>query len=281
MISPVSLGYSFLNENRILPSLFAHFFNHVERQFGKKIKRIRSDNGGEYISNELKDFFLTSGVIHELTPPYSPESNGIAERFNQIINTIARSMTIAAPDFPCLWADAVNMAAYLKNRLPHKHLPSSTTPFERFHGKRPTISHLKPFGSKCYVHIREEERSSGSKHLLRAREAIIVGYTSSSKVYRVFTLEDEYVFTTQDLTLPKKNSPQVATTLRRISQDPEPDPGSTPQDQGPKDPSTTTSVHTRILAEDIVSDQDWCRYLLKYPDEAITFYNAGIPLFVG
>jgi hypothetical protein len=169
-------------------------------------------------------------------------------------------MTIAAPDFPCLWAEAVNMAAYLMNRLPHKHLPSSTTPFERFHGKRPTISHLKLFGSKCYVHIREEEYFSGCKHLPRAREAIIVGYTSSPKIYRVFTLEDEYVFTTRDLTFPKKTSPQVATTLRRISQDPEPDTGSTPQDPGPKGPSTTTSVHTRILAEVIVSDQDWCRY---------------------
>jgi hypothetical protein len=170
------------------------------------------------------------------------------------------------------------MAAYLQNRLPHKHLPLSPTPFERFHGKRPTISHLKPFGSKCSVHIREEERSSGSNHLLRAREAISVGYTSSSKVYRVFSLEDEYVFTTRDLTFPKTTSPQVATTLCRISQDPEPDPGLTPQDQGPKDPSTTSSVHTRIRAEDIVSDQDWCRYLLKYPDEAVTFYNAGHPV---
>jgi transposase InsO family protein len=159
------------------------FFNHVERQFGKKIKRIRSDNCGEYMSNELKDFFLTSGVIHELTPPYSPESNGIAEHCHQTMNTIARSMTIAAPDFPCLWAEAVNMAANLKNRLPHKHLPSSTTPFEPFHGKRPIILHLKLFGSKCYVHIREEECSSGSKHLPCTREAIIVGYTSSPKVY--------------------------------------------------------------------------------------------------
>jgi hypothetical protein len=170
------------------------------------------------------------------------------------------------------------MAAYLKTRLPHKYLPSSTTPFDHFQGKRPTISHLKPFGSKCYLHGREEERSSRRKHRPRAREAIIVGYTPSPKVYRVFNLEDEYVFATRDLTFPQKTSPQVATILRRISQDPEPDPGSTHQDQGPKDPSTTTSVHTRILAEDIVSDQDWCRYLLKYPDEAVTFYNAGHPV---
>jgi transposase InsO family protein len=74
----------------------------VARQFGKNIKRIRSDNGGEYISNELKDFFLTSGVIHELQPPYSPESNGIAAHFNQTINTIARSMTIPGPNNACL-----------------------------------------------------------------------------------------------------------------------------------------------------------------------------------
>jgi hypothetical protein len=52
------------------------------------------------MSNELKDFFLTSGVIHELTLPYSSESNGIAERINQTINMIACSMTIAAPQFP-------------------------------------------------------------------------------------------------------------------------------------------------------------------------------------
>jgi hypothetical protein len=170
------------------------------------------------------------------------------------------------------------MAAYLNNRLPRKYLPSSTIPFERFHGKRPTLLHLKSFGSKWYVHIREEAHSSGSKHLPRNREGIIVSYIWTPKVYRVCTLEDEYVFTTRDLTFPKKTSPQVATTVRRISQDPEPDPGSTPQDQGPKDPSTTTSIHTRILAEDIVSDQDWYRYLLKYPDEAVTFYNAGHPV---
>jgi hypothetical protein len=170
------------------------------------------------------------------------------------------------------------MAAYLMNRLSHKHLPSSTTAFELFNGKRPTISYLKPFGSNCYVHIREEEHSSRSKHLLCAWEAIIVGYTSSPKVYRVCTLEDEYVFTTRYLKFPKKSSPQVAITLRRIPQDPEPDPGSTPQDQGPNDPPITTSVHTRILAEDIVSDQDWCRYIIKYPDEAVTVFNAGYPV---
>jgi transposase InsO family protein len=203
-------------------------FKYVETQFSKKIVRIGSDNGGEYISNEFKDFFLTSGVIHELTPPYSRECNGIAELFRQTINTTARSMNIAAPDFPCLWAKAINITAYLKNRLSHKYLPSSSIVLECFHYQRPTISYLNPFRSNCYVNIREEEYSSGSQHHPHAREAIIVGYTLSPKVYRVFSLHDEYVFMTRDLTFPKKTSPQVATTLCRIPQDPEPDLGSTP-----------------------------------------------------
>jgi hypothetical protein len=218
------------------------FFNYVERQLGNKIHLIHSDNGGEYITNELTDFFLTSGVSHELTAPYSPESNGIAGGFNQTINTIACSMTNVAPDFLCLWADTINMAAYLKTRLPHKDFPSSTTPVERFHAKTPIISHLKPFGSKCDVHIGEDEHSSRSKYLSHAIEPIIVGYTSSTKIFRVFILEDEYLFTTRDLIFPKKTSSLVATPLQRISQDPDPDPGLTPQDQGPKDPSTTTSL---------------------------------------
>jgi hypothetical protein len=78
------------------------FFTYVERQLRKKINRIRRDNDGEYMRNELKYFFLTSGVIYELTAPNSLESNGIKEHLNLTGNMIARSMTIAAPNFLCL-----------------------------------------------------------------------------------------------------------------------------------------------------------------------------------
>jgi hypothetical protein len=116
-------------------------------------------------------------VIYELTPPYSAESNGIAEYFIQTINLIVHSMTIAAPDFPCLWGKAIKIGAYLKNRLQHQHLLSLTILFDRFHRKRPIILPLKPFGNMCDVYIREEEQSPGCKHPPCARKAIIVGYT--------------------------------------------------------------------------------------------------------
>jgi hypothetical protein len=78
-----------------------------------------------------------------------------------------------------------------------------------------------------------------------------------------------------ELTFQKKTSSQVATSLRTISQHPEPDQGWTQQDHGPKDLYTSISVHSRVLPADIVSDQHWCQNLLKYLDNAVTFYNAG------
>ena len=55
----------------------------VENQLNRKIKRLRSDRGGEYVTNSLKEFCEKNGIIHEFTAPYSPQQNGIAGRKNR------------------------------------------------------------------------------------------------------------------------------------------------------------------------------------------------------
>ena len=66
----------------------------VENQFYRKIKRIRYDRGGEYIP--LKDYCENEGIIHEVTPPYSHESNGIVGRKNRTLKDMMNSLLVSA-----------------------------------------------------------------------------------------------------------------------------------------------------------------------------------------
>ena len=64
----------------------------VENQLERKIKRVRSDRGGEYFSNNFTSFCEEHGIIHESTPPYSPQSNGVAERKNHTLIDLVNVM---------------------------------------------------------------------------------------------------------------------------------------------------------------------------------------------
>jgi transposase InsO family protein len=71
---------------------FKTYKTEVEKQLEKKIKRFRSDHGGEYFSNEFDLFYVEHGVIYERAPFYSPQSNGVAERKNHTLNDLVNSM---------------------------------------------------------------------------------------------------------------------------------------------------------------------------------------------
>jgi transposase InsO family protein len=64
----------------------------VENQIEKKIKCFRSDRGGEYLSNKFDLFCAEHGIIHERMPPYSPQSNGAAERKNHTLTDLVNFM---------------------------------------------------------------------------------------------------------------------------------------------------------------------------------------------
>jgi transposase InsO family protein len=64
-------------------SRFQEFKALVENQTGRKIKVLRSDNGGEYTSTEMRDFCGSVGIKRELIVPYNPQQNGVAERKNK------------------------------------------------------------------------------------------------------------------------------------------------------------------------------------------------------
>lgn len=88
----------------------------VEKQMSTSIKVLRTDDGAEFCSNDMINFMKQCGIIHQRTNPYSPEQNGVCERFNRTIVEKARCMLFHAKLDKKFWAEAVHTAVYLKNR---------------------------------------------------------------------------------------------------------------------------------------------------------------------
>jgi transposase InsO family protein len=92
---------------------------------------LRSDNRGEFTSEEFKEYCKEVGIKRELSIPYNPQQNGIAERKNQTIMEAVKAM-IHDRDLPMhMWAEAAKMQVYVHNKSPHKVLENKT-PEEMF-----------------------------------------------------------------------------------------------------------------------------------------------------
>lgn len=171
----------FLKNKSDIFSVFKIFKNRVERETDRKIKILRSDNGGEYINGDFDRFLESEGIRRHLTVPYTPQQNGVAERANRTLVEMARCMLLSSNLPESLWGEAINTAVYLRNRSPTKLL--SSTPYEAWCGVKPAVRHLRIFGCKAIV---LDKRPGKSKFAAKGFECNMVGYCSESKAYRLY-----------------------------------------------------------------------------------------------
>jgi transposase InsO family protein len=141
------------------------------------LKKLRSDRGGEYTSNEFQDFCANLGMERQLTVAYSPQQNGVAERRNRTICEMTRSILTEKEMPVILWAEVVSIAVYLQNRCFTTSV-TRKTPFEAFTGRKPGVKHLKVFGCRCYTHVPSSMRQ---KFDSKAGKEVFVGYESCEK----------------------------------------------------------------------------------------------------
>ncbi|KAL1483365.1 hypothetical protein MTO96_033251 [Rhipicephalus appendiculatus] len=92
----------------------------VENIQNTKVKTLRSDNGGEYTSEEFNMYLANHGIKHQLTTHGTPEQNGVAEGMNQTLLDMTRCLLIESGVTKELWADAVVTASYIRNKCPSK-----------------------------------------------------------------------------------------------------------------------------------------------------------------
>ncbi|GJR89022.1 retrotransposon protein, putative, ty1-copia subclass, partial [Tanacetum coccineum] len=138
-------GYIYLLKNKHeVFEIFKVFKNEVENQLGKTIKAIRSNRGGEYISQEFKDYLKANEIVQQLTPPYTPQHNDVFERRNHTL----------------------------------LDMKVDKTPYELWNGKVPNLSYLKVWGCEALV-----KRDTPDKLEQRSVKCIFIGYPKETTGY--------------------------------------------------------------------------------------------------
>ncbi|KAL8089895.1 hypothetical protein AgCh_039379 [Apium graveolens] len=136
---------------------FIMYKNEAETKTGKVLKRLRSDRGGEYTSTLFNELCASNGIVYEVTTPYTPESNGVAERKNRTFKDMINSM-LTNSGFPeYIWGEALNTACHILNRVPLKHMDK--TPYELWRKRRKSLSYLRVWGCLAKVLVPEHKRN--------------------------------------------------------------------------------------------------------------------------
>ncbi|GJT29840.1 putative ribonuclease H-like domain-containing protein [Tanacetum coccineum] len=158
------------------------FITGVENLIDQRVKVIRCDNGTEFKNKEMNQFCERKGIKREFSVARTPQQNGVAERKNRTLIEAARTMLADSKLPTTFWAEAVNTACYVQNRVLVTK-PHNKTPYELFLGRKPALGFMRPFG--CPVTILNTIDHLG-KFDGKADEGFFVGYSINSKAFRVF-----------------------------------------------------------------------------------------------
>ena len=154
----------------------------LQREKEKKIIRIRSDHGKEFDNESFNSFCLLEGIHHEFSAPITPQQNGVVERKNRTLQEMARVM-IHAKNLPlCFWAEAVNTACHIHNRVTIR-TRTTVTLYELWKDRKPNVKYFHVFGSTCYILA---DRKYHHKWDAKLEQGIFLGYSQNSRAYRVF-----------------------------------------------------------------------------------------------
>ncbi|KAK8502801.1 hypothetical protein V6N12_073851 [Hibiscus sabdariffa] len=165
---------------------FKEFKNEVQNQHGKSIKTLRSDRGGEYLSQEFDELLKECGIVSQLTPPGTPQWNGVSERRNRTLLDMVRSI-MSHTDLPTsFWGYALETAAFALNRVPSKSVQK--IPHEMWTGRSPNMSFLRIWGCKAYV-----KHQMSTKLEPKSQKCTFVGYPKETKGYYFYNENKMFV----------------------------------------------------------------------------------------
>jgi hypothetical protein len=187
----------FLKHRNDALQYFKEYRAAVEKYLGVEIVIIRIDNAPELIEGDFRVYCVQEGIQMEKTVPDASQQNGVVERANQTVESSMRALLLDAGLPLFFWPLAAQAAVHIGNRVPHSALPKNTTPFKRWFGIKPDISHFRPFGS--LVTARKSNSTEQNKAYMRGEEGRFLGYTRDSTGYLIYFPESRTIRVRRDV----------------------------------------------------------------------------------
>uniref|UniRef100_A0AAV1TD78 Integrase catalytic domain-containing protein n=1 Tax=Peronospora matthiolae TaxID=2874970 RepID=A0AAV1TD78_9STRA len=178
-------------------SKFIEFRQYMKTQAGVSVRTIRSENGGEYTSTDMKTYCALKTVKQKFMIPHNPPQNGMAERANRTLVEMARCMQKDRDMEKTLWAEALVTAAYIRNTI-STATRTHNTPFEETFNRLFACGSLRVFGTECFAHVPKTKRSKLDDSGVRCR---MLGYLENQKGYRLLNASTGHIMHSRSVTI--------------------------------------------------------------------------------
>lgn len=173
-----------------------NFLTIMQNTFSTIVKTFRTDNGHEFFSSDFKALVSSLGIIHQSSCVYAPQQNGVVERKYRTILEIARSLRFQEAVPLKFWGECVSTTVYLINMLPSRVLHNKS-PFEMLQLHPPSLIHLRVFECLCYA----SNPKKNDKFAPIALPVILLGYSSTQKGYKIYSLHTKSLFESRHVVL--------------------------------------------------------------------------------
>src|SRR6201746_2156918 len=161
---------------------FKQFKAYAENQSEQKIKILRDDKGGEYMSNAFLDFTTQCGIERQHTVRARPQQNGVAERANRVLSERLTTMLDESGLPKAFWGECLAALVHVWNRCPTDAVRGAT-PYELWNGRKPDVSHLRVWGCTAYVHVQKDKRPGLGSHM---EKCVFIGYPQGYKGWKFY-----------------------------------------------------------------------------------------------
>ncbi|KAE8180928.1 hypothetical protein CF328_g9001, partial [Tilletia controversa] len=217
------------------------WINLLENCLAAKVHVLRSDSGGEYTSNAFKAWLGGKGIVNQITPPYTPQHNGIAERKNRKIKEMVSAMMVDSGISMAYWDWALQYTTVIQLILTVR---DGISAWKRLFKRKVNLRMVQPFGCAAWVHTPAETRTKSD---LTAAKTIRGRYLGLTYEGGVAVLENgtEKIHVTREVTFEPRHQSATITEI----------PNPTPSQDGPVPTPASTTVEEPHL-HDVAGSTD-------------------------